>query len=284
MRSKLLILLGVLLTTGCITNKAHKEEAFSFAVIADVQYADVEERGRRKYRGTLDKLKECVEDLNQRDLAFTIQLGDLINGRKSIKKTLSDLDRVLSVYNTLNMPAYHVVGNHCLAAQAENLKRKLKLKRFYYDFTVSRAPGWRFVVLDGNDAGWGIIGDDQLKWLKATLGKAETRKETVILFNHYALLKEAGGHRMKKPEPVLELINQSDCVVAYFAGHDHRGGYALQKGIHHITLKAMVEAPPSTAYAVIHVSPTGLEEVGFGKEPSRSMPIGQTAAEGVNRP
>jgi hypothetical protein len=62
-------------------------------------------------------------------------------------------------------------------------------------------------------------------------------------------------------------------VVAYFAGHDHAGGYAFRDGIHHVTIKGMVEAPIRNAYAVIEVSPTTLLKTGFGKEPSREMTI-----------
>jgi len=219
-------------------------------------------------------LKEAVQELDRRNLAFTIQLGDLIDGNKTPETTQSDLDAVLEVYNSLSMPKYHVIGNHCLTAGKKELQEKLGLRRFYYDFSVPAAQGWRFVVLDGNDAGYGILGADQLEWLGSTLAEARTHKERVIVFCHFALLRSAAAnHRMKTPEPVLKLINESGCVAAYFAGHDHAGGYAFQDGIHHVTLKGMVEAPASNAYAVIEVTPTTLRETGFGKEPSREMTI-----------
>ena len=84
---------------------------------------------------------------------------------------------------------------------------------------------------------------------------------------------------MKTPEPVLKLITESDCVVAYFAGHDHAGGYAFQDGIHHITVKGMVEAPIHNAYAVIEVSDAAINEIGYGKEPSRQLKLN-----GIHRP
>ena len=206
-----------------------EKKLFSFGVMADVQWGDKETRGTRHYRVSLDKLKKCVEDLNGRDLAFTIQLGDLIDGNSTPEKTLSDLDRVSKVYDGLSMPKYHVVGNHCLAAGKESLRQRLGLSSFYYDFTVPSAEGWRFIVLDGNDAGYGVLGREQLKWLKSRLQRARGNGERVIVFNHFALIERAARHhRMKTPQPVLELINESGCVVAYFAGHDHAGGYAFQ--------------------------------------------------------
>lgn len=272
-------LIGIcaLLMVGCSTRTVvgnTQQEAFAFGVIADAQWGDKDTAGARHYREALGQLSECVEDLNRRDLAFTIQLGDIIDGNETPEKTASDLDRVLDVFNGLSMPTYHVVGNHCLTADASLLRRKLKLDRFYYDFTVPEADGWRFVVLDGNDAGYGVLGTNQLKWLEATLALARGNEEKVVVFNHYALLKGAARHhRMTEPKPVLELINKSGCVVGYFAGHDHAGGYILQGGIHHVTVKGMVEAPEHNAYAVIEVHSDQLKEIGFGKEPSRAMKL-----------
>ena len=267
-----LMLIGSCATV--LSSHAQGQEPFSFGVIADVQYSDKATAGARHYRESLAKLEECVTVLNRRDLAFTIQLGDIIDGNKSPEKTLSDLDRVLENFNKLSIPKFHVVGNHCLTAGKENLQRKLDLDRFYYDFTVAAAPGWRFVVLDGNDAGYGILGAAQLEWLEGKLTRAAAQGERVIVFNHFALLQEAAKHhRMKEPAPVLKRITESDCVVAYFAGHDHAGGYAFQDGIHHVTLKGMVEAPMRNAFAVIEVHPEKLDETGFGKEPSREMKI-----------
>ncbi len=56
-------------------------------------------------------------------------------------------------------------------------------------------------------------------------------------------------------------------VIAYFAGHDHCGGYFRDKNnIHHITFAAVLETPPnSNAYATIKVfdDKVSVEGVGF---------------------
>lgn len=277
MRSYLLVIC-VLLVVNCGgpgDRGADRPQPFSFGVIADVQWGDKETGGNRHFRAALGKLEKCVAVLNQQDLAFTIQLGDFIDGQKSREKTLSDLDRVVEVFSKLTMPKYHVLGNHCLTAGREALSEKLELNRFYYDFTVPEGKGWRFIVLDGNDAGYGALGDVQLAWLDSTLTQARSKDEKVIVFNHFALLEAAsGGARMKTPEPVLKLIEASGSVVVYFAGHHHSGGYAFEKSIHHITVKGMVDYPDSTAYAIIEVQPDRIRETGFGREPSRELIFG----------
>ncbi|RKX37909.1 MAG: hypothetical protein DRP64_16585 [Verrucomicrobia bacterium] len=249
---------------------AEAGKSFSFGVIADIQAGDKETKIGRYYRESFARLEECVSELNRHDLAFTIELGDLIDG--NAEKTASDLDRVMEEYSKLSMPTYHVLGNHGMSSVRNLMSRKLNSNVFYYDFTVPAAEGWRFIVLDGNDAGYGVLGSKQLEWLKSKLDQARADQEKIILFNHFALLESAAPQvRMKTPEPVLGWINESGCVVAYFAGHDHAGGYACQNGIHHITVKGMVEAPVKNAYAVIEVYSDKLVEIGFGKEPSRKM-------------
>jgi manganese-dependent ADP-ribose/CDP-alcohol diphosphatase len=259
----------VVTIVASVADERPQKELFSFGVIADIQYGDKENSNTRHYRKTLEKLKESVVELNEQKLAFTIQLGDIIDGNDTPEKSLSDLKIVLAEYTKLSMPHYHVVGNHCLNANKDVLHRELKLGQFYYAFYFPAAKGWRFIVLDGNDEGYGIIGKEQQEWLKLQLEESYRNSEHVIVFNHYAFLESAAKrHRMKTPEPVLELINNSGCVVAYIAGHDHAGGYAFLNGIHHITINGMIEAPIKNAYAVIKVFPNKLEKVGYGKEPS----------------
>jgi len=260
-----------------LTPRAAAEEGrrlFAFGVVADVQYAEKEAEGARHYRESLENLEECVAELNRHDLAFTIELGDIIDGNVTPEKTLSDLDTITGIYKLLEMPKYYVVGNHCLNAGKDALREKLGRESFYYDFTVPEAGGFRFVVLDGNDAGYGVLGEKQLEWLRDTLADACANDHKVILFNHLALLEAAAAHhRMQEPGPVLDAMDEAGCVIAYFAGHDHAGGYAERNGVHHVTAKGMVEASEQNAYAVIEVYPDKLEEIGFGAEPSRGMSV-----------
>jgi hypothetical protein len=82
--------------------------------------------------------------------------------------------------------------------------------------------------------------------------------------------KPTGGKRHYR----TSLTKLSECVVAWFAGHDHAGGYAVRKGVHHVTLKGIVEEPVKNAYALIELHPDRIRKIGFGAEPNRDMPIG----------
>ena len=95
-----------------------------------------------------------------------------------------------------------------------------------------------------------------------------------MVFCHFALLREAASnHRMAKPEPLLNAMDETDCVVSWFSGHDHAGGYAVRNGVHHLTFRGMVENPVENAYALIEIHPDKLVIRGYGAEPSRVLEL-----------
>jgi len=270
-----------------------------FGVMADVQYADRDTVGSRHFRQSLEMLEQCVADLNGRDLAFTIQLGDLIDRGEE------NLDRALSVFQRLKMPRHHVLGNHDFALPRPALLAKLGLPRGYYDFSHGN---WRFVILDGTDislsGGWpqdspnhqqatarfeelrsqgkanaerwnGGIGQAQQDWLKETLRGADERGERVIVFCHMPALAEASDESLVlwNDEQIVGILESHRCVAAYLSGHDHAGGYARKEGIHHVSLQGMVEAPSENAYGIVELYADRIEVRGVGRVPSRSLPL-----------
>jgi len=268
----------------------------AFGVVADVQYADQDDSGRRHYRASLQKLQECVADLNREPLAFTIQLGDIVD-RGSV-----NLDRVLAVFNELKMPKYHVLGNHDLSIGRETVLSKLGLTSPYYSFSIGK---WRFVALDCSDVsvegGWhensanylqarhwldgleregrpyaepwnGGVGDQQVQWLKQQLADAAAADERVVVFGHMPVLAAASADwaLLYNHEEIARLLESSGVVVAYICGHEHAGGYAKQNGVHYVTIQGMVEAPQN-GYAVVTLLEDRIEIRGTGAVPTRTL-------------
>lgn len=251
-----------------------------FGVAADIQYGDKEPRPPRVYTDSPAKLAECVGTFNARPLAFVIQLGDLVDGYdKNPARSLQDLDRILPVLRRIKAPLYHVIGNHDMLCGREALTNRLGLAATYYDFKVAKAPGWRFVVLDGNESGWNTMGAAQMQWLKETLAKATAAGERVICFSHYPRLMP-GNSPTAQQGPVMKLLRKSPCVAAWFAGHEHGGGYVLDQGIHYLTFKGMVQNP-SNAFAVVTLTDQSIKVEGFGAEPSRDLPLAAGARSGA---
>ena len=269
---------------------------FSFGVIADVQYADEPPAGTRFYRDSLGKLERCVADLNDRDLVFTIQLGDLID------KDFAGFDKLLPIYERLKTTRHHVLGNHDYAVgdtPKQAVPAKLGLKAAYYDFA---RKGWRFIVLDGGEVStfadppgserhrraqetlaglkekgasnaqdWnGTISPAQITWLKAKLDAAARKSENVLVFCHFPIYPQR-AENLWDDKMLSELLESHPCVKAYLAGHNHAGEYAEHNGLHYLTFKGMVETEDTTAYAVLDVYPDRLKVTGFGRESSRDL-------------
>jgi manganese-dependent ADP-ribose/CDP-alcohol diphosphatase len=279
---------------------------FSFGVVTDVQYADIDQQAKRQYRESPKKLEGCVAEFNKLKPEFVIHLGDLIN------ENYASYDAVLPIFEKLSMPRYFSLGNHDLAldsaSKAKVLSRlgldKPGSGKGYYDF--ARA-GWRFVVLNGNDISIvanavgseerkaaealvadmkkkgaknvglynGAVGPQQLEWFKQTLTKADAAGERAIVFCHFPVYPPGGSNLWNDAE-IVEILDTHKCVAAYFDGHAHGGGYGQKGRLHFVTLKGMVEADP-TAYALVEVFAGAIKVTGFGAEKSRELKI-ETAA------
>ncbi|MCE5310641.1 MAG: metallophosphoesterase [Acidobacteriales bacterium] len=281
---------------GC-TLYAQDQPLVRFAVLSDIQYADKDTAGTRDYRASIDKLTRAADDLNTRQLAFAIQLGDLID------ESAANLDPILAAYERITTKKRHVIGNHDAAAiDRRELLKRLGLTNSFYEFAEA---GWRFIVLDSADlsvaGGWpeqsehftlavkmleelkaakapnaqewnGGVGERQMKWLTSALLRAKQKKERVIVFGHPPILASAStsAHLMWNYLAVRQTLEASGVVAAYFCGHDHNGGYAISRRIHHVTMPGIVEAPEPT-YAVVELHPDRLEIRGSGRAPTRTL-------------
>jgi hypothetical protein len=263
---------------------------FTFGVVTDIQYGDQETKGKRDYRASLGKLREAVTALNRDPLAFDIQLGDLIDSRGA------DLDAIQRVFDELKAPHYSVLGNHDFSAGRPALIPRLA-KSAYYHFGSEK--GWRFLVTDGMDVSvrepggaqilqrlrasgaknaqdWnGAIGPKQMEWLRSELDAADRVHERVIVFSHFPILAQAStpAHLLWNHEEVLTLVEKHPCVVGWFNGHDHAGGYAERNGIHHVTFPGMVESGEKNSYSVVRVFDDRVEIEGTGTAPRRVLTL-----------
>ncbi|MCC6406000.1 MAG: metallophosphoesterase [Planctomycetes bacterium] len=283
----ILLLLGL---AGCA---ATKHEPFAIGLIADCQYADADTAGVREYRLAPEKLAACVDDLNERELAFVVHLGDFTD------RDWSSFDVVAPIFERLRAPHHHVLGNHDFAVADEhkaNVPARMGMPNRWWSF---RERGWRFLVLDGNDISlgahpkgsprdaasrawhaehapnqpeWGgALGDEQLAWLDRELAAADAAHERAILFCHYPL-RPASGHELWNADSVLALVASHPSTAAWINGHNHDGAYAEERGIHCVTIRGMLDGREN-AYAVLRVLPDRLELVGAGRQPSSTLPL-----------
>jgi hypothetical protein len=276
-----------------------------FGLFADPQYCEREPSLGRWYRLAPERLRECVDELNTRGVAFVMNLGDLID------RNYASFDTMLAVLGRSEAPVYHALGNHDFEVRPRlksRVPRRLGLKRAYYDFRHGRN---RFIVLDGNEvslfanregtriyrraqrlyermtetgavnaAPWsGAMSRRQLRWLERRLHRARQRGERVIVFSHFPVFPE-DRHNLWNEGELLRVLEQGSCVAAYIAGHKHDGGYGFRNGIHHLTLAAMVNTDRSSAYAVAELFDDRLELRGLGRQESRVLSLKEGVAAG----
>jgi manganese-dependent ADP-ribose/CDP-alcohol diphosphatase len=268
-----------------------------FGVFADCQYCDCETMNNRFYRNSLLKLEDAITHFNQNEkLQFVVNLGDLID------RDIESFNPVNSILEKSEKPVFHVIGNHDLEVEKEQLKfvpEKMGMRELYYSF---EKQNWKFIFLNGNGISFlstdpetvkqaekmtqklqaegqpnfhswnGGIDSGQLSWLNSQLKNAENKGKKVAIFCHYPLLP-LESHTLWNSEEVISILEHYSCVKLWMNGHNHAGNYAFQNGIHFINLKGMVESETENAFAEVTLNENAIEIKGFGSEKMRTLPV-----------
>lgn len=266
MRRLILILLIVFTSCEVDTGRElEQDKPLKIAFIADVQYCDCDDNGGREYRKSLGKLRETVNEINNAEVDYTIQLGDLID------RNLSSFDSVLPILDNLNNPLIHVLGNHDFEVEHKGIvPRILGLENRHYkkevkDFTIVVLDGQEISTfayddenhpnvikaknylesVDYTEKGWnGAMSEEQVKWLENIL---KTNEKPIIIVSHYPIFPLGGQHNLWNDEEVYNLIEEySEKVVGYYNGHAHKEEIV---GKYH-NLGAMVEKEGINYYTV----------------------------------
>ncbi|XP_051851527.1 manganese-dependent ADP-ribose/CDP-alcohol diphosphatase isoform X2 [Antechinus flavipes] len=279
------------------------EPCFSFGVISDIQYADLEDgynflrTKTRYYRYSLRHLQGAIEEWNEESnhLFFVLQLGDIIDGfNAQYKASEESLKNVLKEFKKLRAPVHHTWGNHEFYNFSRHYLRNSKLNtKFlgdqiahypetipsenYYAYHFVPFPKFRFILLDAYDLS--VLGMDQ------SSPKYQDCMKMLKEKNPNKELNSPQGHVPIHPDSsdsvclawnyrdALSIIWSHKCVVCFLAGHTHDGGYCIDThGVHHVTLEGVIEtAPESQAFGTMHVYPDKMVLKGRGRVPDRIM-------------
>lgn len=249
-------------------------------LVTDLHYADKASAGSRYYRQSLEKLETAAEQLQQAELTFAVELGDLIDSIKTVDLDLSYLKTIDGRFSTICQDRHYVLGNHCVETlKKEEFLNEVAQEKSYYSFDRG---GTHFVVLDScyrsdgvpygrNNSQWtdANISAEQLEWLKADLAAADS---PVIVFAHQRL-DVGNNHGVKNNAAVRQIFETSGRVQAVFQGHSHQNDLKEIGGIHYCTLVAMVEGEgaENSGYSVLEIKSDGtLILSGFCKQMSRN--------------
>ncbi len=261
-----------------MNKKATVEGTLKFGVITDIHFGN----GNRTEEKS--DLHACFDFWQKNNAAFTVQLGDLIDGKgPEAEEHLMEATAVLRDYpGTL----YHVAGNHCLGAPLDRYLEETKLASPYYTFSTNNI---RFIVLHGMDINpetnpksdpdrsrknllmrdpWanlycGAIGETQINWLVRQLDEARKTGEKVIIFCHFPLLKETSDEPhglLWNHDEITEVLHGYKNIIACFTGHLHRSAYFKRYGIHFMTMAPFLKRsePPHYSCGMIELDNTFL--------------------------
>uniref|UniRef100_A0A0B6ZS83 Calcineurin-like phosphoesterase domain-containing protein n=1 Tax=Arion vulgaris TaxID=1028688 RepID=A0A0B6ZS83_9EUPU len=136
--------------------------------------------------------------------------------------------------------------------------------------------------LEGLEKRWvsynGGVSEKQLLWLSQVLMKANSKEENVIIISHIAVQcqhNDNGVCLVWNYNEIMDVIHQYQCVIGFFAGHEHAGWDCLDEhGIQHITFQGITETRPGgNAYATAHLWDHFLTISGVGRVPSFTIPL-----------
>jgi len=275
---------------------------FEIGLVADAQYADVDDKGTRFYRKSLTKLADAVEHFNGRSLEFCAHLGDLID------REWRSFDEIMQPLARSRHRWHHLLGNHdfdVLDALKVKVPGRLGLAAERYRSFDHR--DFRFVILDTNDVStyahaggtaergaaeaelqrltaaklrqakpWnGGIGAAQLAWFEHTCAEARAGKRKVIVFAHHPVAPD-NDHNVWNAAAVLAAIERQPAVVAWINGHNHAGHFAEHAGVPFVTMRGMVETAATSAFATAQILADRLILNGHGREPSRELVFRRT--------
>ena len=174
---------------------------FTFAVMGDSHVGS----SRGKY------LAPALETFQTASDSFYIILGDLTNNGKDKEYSLFE-----STISAVSIPLRAVVGNHDIFFNGWSRFRE-KFGRSMYSFNADNV---HFTVLDTAN---GVLGDDQINWLKADL--AATTRPLKVVLSHFP--PWAGSFssifKMSSEEEaaILKDLMYKYSVNYMFAGHYH---------------------------------------------------------------
>ena len=182
-------------------NSTKKE--FSFAVFGD-------------NRNSIKTFEYLIEKINQEDIIFAIDVGDLVyDGEKEKYRFF------INQLKKIKKPLLTVIGNHELKKEGR-ANYYVLFGKFYYSFVVGNSY---FIVLD--DANAKNLDPWQMEWLKDELEKSQNYKYRFV-FMHVPLYDPRKGslemgHSLKDLIFVNELNNLFDKnnLTMLFVAHIH---------------------------------------------------------------
>ena len=264
-----------------------------FAIINDMHVSSPDtgyENGiQRKLVGKSERLiKEFVQKMNEVEHPqFVVDLGDLIEDVGDKAGDTSYLKKAVDLLSLLNMPVYHMIGNHDIKTNSkEEVAKIFGYEKLYYSWDTS---GHHFIALsferdmDEKSPGYRTtaLAPEELHWLKLDLKK--THNPTII-FSHYGLADDnmagnfwfeqiADRAVLRDRKELRKIFEDSGKVKAVISAHQHWNRMFEYNGIPYFTVTSLVEnfnndGVASEAHTIVNIDDQKISVNVKGNDPA----------------
>ena len=218
------------------------ERLLSFAVITDTHLNQSEENCTSPYEVNKlanGRMRHVIRDLNERDLAFVINVGDLIHPVPAMPDLYEQAaDRFFEHIGDLKHALYLTPGNHDIGDKPNDWAPaagvcgvcdeyiNLWEKFFGAQYQSFDHQGFHFIIINAQIINSGLSSEaEQLKWLESDLEANKNKR--IFLHSHYPPYfskpeEEENYDNIGEPGRswILGLLEKYD-VEAMFIGHVH---------------------------------------------------------------
>ena len=216
---------------------------FTYAVITDTHLNQGETECNSPFEVNKlanGRMRHVIRDLNTRDVAFVIHLGDLLHPVPAIPHLYEQAaqrfkDQVAELRHTLyTIPGNHDVGDKPIDWGPAGVVRDVYLalwdEHFGSNYQAFDHGDCRFILIDAQIINSGLAAEaEQRAWLEREL--ADSAGKRIFLNSHYPpflTYRDEDEHYDNLGEPgrswILELLEKHG-VEALFAGHVHNFWY-----------------------------------------------------------
>ncbi|MYF97618.1 hypothetical protein F4212_00575 [Candidatus Poribacteria bacterium] len=222
---------------------------FKFAFITDTHlYLNATQNyagGLQQQLNSLALYEKLIEQLNEFDPAFVVHGGDIVCGGNSFdmsaEEYVASLHTALMLSERLNMPCYHIPGNHDL--DPETGSKDAYIERFGINGMGSTCfvkGNIRFILLDAQevpkDLTHGYVSTNQLAWVEREMKKAADYGEEIIFFSHQlpfpSVEFQGVGSRIANSAEIIEIAAPFEKqILGFFCGHLHLNRVFREQGL-----------------------------------------------------
>lgn len=242
-------------------NESDAQQAqFTFVQINDLHVQaplTAESKVKPTYKQANEKARWCIDSiLSGPQPNFVLAIGDMVHG-EHIEQVPKDLAEFKSMIKPLQCPLYPAVGNHEVVQQEGNEQYERPYREAFGEDRVNYSfqhGGLLFIVL--NNSGACVVKPEIIQqrnaWLRRTLADHPDQKKIlcchipILPVRDEPILAKSFGFRSYQAHDaeLLSIVDEhTKTILAVLSGHLHLTGFAVRKGVHHISICGTASYP-----------------------------------------